>query len=126
MSDRFSKSRTFQMDVNEVLTVVFDVEERQLLTEAAARMKQIYDQDVDHYLITACISGEYQRTQQFEEAYRQVQQLLRQRMMIQETQIISELATHIDFPLYRESDLEILFNHLEQGNASAVIELTDR
>lgn len=125
MSDRFSKSRTFQMDANEVLTVVFDVEERQLLTEAAARMKQIYDQDVDHYLITVCISGEYQRTQQFEEAYRQVQQLLRQRMMIQETQIISELATHIDFPLYRESDLEILFNHLEQGNASAVIELTD-
>ncbi len=115
-SEIYVQSRTFQMEPDQILTVLFGKTEEANLIHELNHLKVVFDQDVEHYIVTICVSETYEFPHHFEKAYSQTLSMLEQRALLKETQLFFHDSKQVDKPLYSDYDLQILFNHLQEGN----------
>lgn len=117
---------TFQIEYNQILSMVFiddDLALRQLLND----IKSVLDHDRDSGAITIAVTSVYERSGQFSEAYKEVQELSLQRRLTDETQIVvasrPDGTVTVAFP--KEQLVQFRAN-LREGNAEVLKGLLER
>ncbi|CAG7655903.1 HTH-type transcriptional activator RhaS [Paenibacillus allorhizosphaerae] len=127
MTENFPSSHTFQMENNQILSFVTVGEDNAgSLHEALHLLKRILDRDKELLLVAIAVSPVYRHSSQFNEAYRQVLDMVQQAKPGDETQIITEHApatAHFAFTPLQEQEL---YAGLQAGNVAACGLLIDR
>lgn len=116
---------TFQIEYNQILSMVFVDDDRDL-QHLLHDIKRVLDHDRDSGAITISVTSVFERSGQFNEAYKEVQELSLQRRLTDETQIVTsrrEESAAVAMP--REQDVQFRAN-LREGNADVLQALLNR
>jgi two-component system, response regulator YesN len=102
------------------------VDEVSAVRERIQAMKQVFDQDSDSGTITIAITSKYESFAPVPEAYREAQERIGDRRLIDSTQVVDMPADqHAAFGLTQEQAKEIQAN-VKEGNAQPVVLLLER
>ncbi|MFE6797438.1 helix-turn-helix domain-containing protein [Paenibacillus chitinolyticus] len=125
MTEHLPHSHTFQIDTNQILTLVKGGDEPEKLGEALEKLKPILDRDKAYFLVTLAVGSVHQGSGQFNAAYRQAQEMAQQARPLDECQII---RSHRVSPPYAPSAAQEqeLFRHIQAGNLAHCVSLTER
>ncbi|WP_372011224.1 helix-turn-helix domain-containing protein [Paenibacillus chitinolyticus] len=125
MTEHLPHSHTFQIDTNQILTLVKGGDEPEKLGEALEKLKPILDRDKDYFLVTLAVGSVHQGSGQFNAAYRQAQEMAQQARPLDECQII---RSHRVSPPYAPTAAQEqeLFRHIQAGNLAHCVSLTER
>ncbi|GIP33379.1 hypothetical protein J2TS4_25890 [Paenibacillus sp. J2TS4] len=126
ISESFPGSHTFQIESNQILSILFEDEPGEDLQETLALLKKVWDGDAEYYLISVAISSIYTSAAEFSSAYDEVLEMAAQAELLAETQIITELRQldkHHPFILEREKEFEL---NLREGNDLECREILNR
>ncbi|AWP27716.1 AraC family transcriptional regulator [Paenibacillus sp. Cedars] len=121
VSQAYEDSLTFQIEENQVLSIVTAEPNRLNETEEILEsMKQVFDHDREHSFFTISVSTIYQDTLDLNAAYGQVLELNKHRSFNDETQIILRSKPNKDsYPKLSSQDME-LENNVRAGNLKNV------
>lgn len=117
---------TFQTEEDLVLTLLFDEESEGSVLTALEQLKQVLDVDRDLVFLTVAVSPLYPAAPDFTKAYAQVYELLKQRELIDGTQIIrsaGHAANKFHFAVMKEEEFHTRFM---TGSEETVIGWIDR
>jgi len=122
ISQLFADALTFQIEENEVLSIVSAEHHRSsLLPGALERMKQTFDIDKGQSFVTICVSSVYEDSFRLNEAYDQVLELKKQRSFTDETEIIVQMRNPLEdyhtLP-WREAEFD---TNLREGNLKELL-----
>lgn len=126
MSDRFEHSRTLQTESSQLVTVVYGEDARSGLEEALDALKTIFDRDKDHYLVTVAVSSTFGAGADFNRAYTQASNRVKQAGLRDETEMIWEDAphgSHFGFAVEQEREF---YANMQEGNGAACGQLIHR
>jgi len=118
----YKHSVTFQIEHNVVLSLVFaDETELRGIRKPIEYLKQMFDIERDLYLVTIAASSIYPASTEFTPAYEEIKELLRQRKLVNETQVIERLQAstsmerfHFTVLMEEEFHTRLMSGH-EQG-----------
>lgn len=88
--ESFNDFSTFQIEKNQMMTVIKQRVEKEKVREVLEKLQPVLDHEKDTCFVTAAVSSWFDHSLQFNYAYRQVQELIHQAKLIEETQIILE------------------------------------
>ncbi|MGN7380438.1 MULTISPECIES: helix-turn-helix domain-containing protein [unclassified Paenibacillus] len=126
MSKRLPGSHTFQIEKDQILTVLSGKHKPEELREMLELLKQILDRDKTYCFAFIAVSSTYDRTSQFNEAYQEVLTLVRQAELLDETQLLYEPKPPSRPFVLTPSQEQELYNHLQEGNESACLAIINR
>lgn len=125
LNQSYPDSLTFQIEYNQILSLVF-VDRMEELQRMLEDMKAIFDQDRDSGTITIAVTGIYDHSDQMNEAYKEALELVGERRLVDETQIVAVPAgATLAFGFTPEQDTQFRAN-LREGHAEALSRLFDR
>jgi two-component system, response regulator YesN len=126
IAQKFVDTFTFQIENDQILSLVFADDCETDLIETLENLKRVFDLDKDYCLLTIAVSSQYNNATEFTSAYEQVVKLNKQRKLIDETQIILKNSDQdLHDPL--TSALEQEFDtYLHAGNDAALIQFVHR
>ncbi|TNJ63199.1 helix-turn-helix domain-containing protein [Paenibacillus hemerocallicola] len=116
LSERLPSSHTFQIENNQILSLIRSKEIPEALDETLTRLKTILDRDKAYFLVTIAISPVYDRSAQFNDAYREVLEMAQQARPMDESQVIRErrsVPAQLVFTVPQEQEL---YANLQAGN----------
>ncbi|MNQ82398.1 HTH-type transcriptional regulator YesS [compost metagenome] len=116
---------TFQVEHDQILSYVF-TETMTDLDELLSQMKDVFDHDRDHGIVTIAISSIHSASSHLTKAYEEVQDLVGERLLINETQIIRKRAARqmaVGFSLDQDKEFEA---NLKEGNSAQLTALMER
>ncbi|KRE98466.1 hypothetical protein ASG89_05550 [Paenibacillus sp. Soil766] len=116
---------TFQVEHDQILSYVF-TEAMTDLDELLNQMKYVFDHDRDHGIVTIAISSIHSASNHLTKAYEEVQDLVGERLLINETQIIRKRAARqmaVGFSLDQDKEFEA---NLKEGNTAQLTALMER
>ncbi|WP_158560378.1 helix-turn-helix domain-containing protein [Paenibacillus contaminans] len=121
----FPDSLTFQIERGQILSLVF-TEQIKDLARLLEQMKYVFDHDRQHGIVTISISSVYSDSARLTAAYEEAQELVGERQLIDETQIVrsrtaSQMA--VGFSPDQEKELEA---NLREGNIPQLTVLMER
>ncbi|TVY08579.1 helix-turn-helix transcriptional regulator [Paenibacillus cremeus] len=128
MSTYYKDAHTFQVENDQILTVVFNGEQVQEeeLSVVLNRLKEVFDHDKEICFLTIALSPFYQESAQFTVAYEAVLELAEGRMLNADTQIIEQPPRSGEpFTLTPSQEQEFEAN-LRGGNDEVVLRLVRR
>ncbi|WP_317953937.1 helix-turn-helix domain-containing protein [Paenibacillus chitinolyticus] len=125
MTEHLPHSHTFQIDTNQILTLVKGENEPEKLGETLEKLKPILDRDKAYFLVTLAVGSVHQGSGQFNAAYRQAQEMAQQARPLDECQIIRSHRVSPPYALTAAQDQE-LFRHIQAGNLAHCVSLTER
>lgn len=125
MSERMPSSHTFQIENNQILSLIRSEEIREALDDALEMLKAILDRDKEYLLVTIAVSSVHDGSAQFNAAYREVLDMARQARPLDGSQIIRGRRTVPDLLLTVPQEQE-LYANLQAGNHSYCISFMDR
>jgi YesN/AraC family two-component response regulator len=126
ISEKFPLSHTFQVENNQILSFVKVQEQPVALEDTLKQLQLILDRDRQLVLATIAVSSIYRSSGEFNEAYRQVLEMVQQAQLHEETQLITEhkpVPAHFVFPPAMEQELHA---NLQAGNEGASIQSMER
>ncbi|GIP35877.1 AraC family transcriptional regulator [Paenibacillus sp. J2TS4] len=126
ISERFQDSHTFQIEKDQILTVLSGKIELKELREMLELLKTILDGDKQFCFALIAVSSVYSQTSQFNEAYQEVLGLLQQAELQDETQLIYEARPQSRPLVLAPSQEQELYNHLQEGNEAACLAIINR
>jgi two-component system response regulator YesN len=127
MITNYKDSHTFQMENQQVLTVVFIEEDETDLGELLVRMKGVFEHDTELCFMTMALSPEYMYSADFTKAYEHVLRLSEARVLNAELQIIEGNASDTAEPITMTVSQEQEFDaNIRSGNDTVVIPLVKR
>ncbi|TYP73087.1 helix-turn-helix domain-containing protein [Paenibacillus methanolicus] len=118
-------SLTFQIERNQILSLVFAERSPELL-RLLAKIKAVFDHDADYGIVTIAVTSVYTSSDQLTLAYEEGQQLIGERRLAKETQIITERAAIVasaGFSPDQEKEFEV---NLREGNLPQLAALLER
>ncbi|UKS28540.1 AraC family transcriptional regulator [Paenibacillus sp. HWE-109] len=121
----FADSLTFQIERDQILSLVF-TEQMTELNELLDQMKFVFDHDREYGIVTITITSIYSASIQLTTAYEEVQELVGERLLINETQIIRKRAAiqmAVGFTPDQDKEFEV---NLKEGNTAQLIALMER
>ncbi|MDI4647342.1 helix-turn-helix domain-containing protein [Cohnella hashimotonis] len=121
----FPGSLTFQIERDQILSLVF-TENLDKVRSRLGEMKKVFDQDREHGIMTMAVTSAYSASNQLTSAYEEAQELAGERLLTDETQIISErsgVPVAIGFSPDQEKELEA---NLKAGNGAQVAALIEQ
>lgn len=123
----YPEAQTFQVESNQILTIVFDSDEsKSTLLHLLDEIKAVFGLDMEYCHFTIAVGDLYTSSTSFKEAYEEVLQLGRARLLNDETQIISELPTkEAEFQIHPSQEA-MLLSHLEAGHVQGAFQLVER
>ncbi|WP_127580063.1 helix-turn-helix domain-containing protein [Paenibacillus koleovorans] len=113
---------TFQIEKNQILSIVPDLESHAGLEPHLQHLKQVFDMDMEFCVITITVSSVYRNASHLTQAYEQALHLIERRKIGEGSQIIyeEELGELPVFLITLQEEQE--FNtHLQAGNAKETI-----
>ncbi|CAI6086788.1 helix-turn-helix domain-containing protein [Cohnella sp. JJ-181] len=125
LKPKFPDSLTFQIERDQILSLVF-TESMEKIGALLGEMKTVFDQDREHGIMTMAVTSAYSDSKQFTAAYEEAQELAGERLLTDETQIISERVAApvaVGFSPDQEKELEA---NLKAGNAAQVAALIEQ
>ncbi|SDE45015.1 Helix-turn-helix domain-containing protein [Paenibacillus sp. UNCCL117] len=125
LNPAYPDSLTFQMERDQILSLIF-IRERAELDELLLQMKHVLDHDREYGIVTIAVSSAYTDSSDLTAAYEEVQDLVGERQLINETQIITERAakqTAVGFSPDQDKEFEA---NLKEGNAAQLTALMER
>lgn len=125
MTEHLPHSHTFQIDTNQILTLVKGGDEPEKLREALEKLKPILDRDKAYFLATLAVGSVHKGSGQFNAAYRQAQEMAQQARPLDECQIIRSHRVSPPYALNAVQEQE-LFRHIQAGNLAHCVSLTER
>ncbi|WP_369995944.1 helix-turn-helix domain-containing protein [Paenibacillus sp. RC84] len=125
MTEHLPHSHTFQIDTNQILTLVKGGDETEKLREALEKLKPILDRDKAYFLVTLAVGSVHKGSGQFNAAYRQAQEMAQQIRPLDECQIIRSHRVSPPYALNAAQEQE-LFRHIQAGNLTHCVSLTER
>ncbi|MDF2716281.1 MAG: hypothetical protein K0R28_3206 [Paenibacillus sp.] len=127
MQQQFPGSVTAQSEKDIVFSIVFAEEDDSAgLNALLARMKQVFDRDSGFYYLTIAANPALRSANEFTAAYEDGMDLLRQRRLNGETQIITRKSEVRHDILFSPSEEREFDSHLQSGSAAGAIELARR
>ncbi|NHN35608.1 AraC family transcriptional regulator, partial [Paenibacillus agricola] len=115
-SEHFPTSQTFQVENNQILSLICGNDLTEELDRALTILKTILDRDKAYFLVTIAISSAYEHSSQFNEAYREVLNMAQLARPLDESQVIRErssIPTQLVFTVPQEQEL---YANLQEGN----------
>lgn len=125
MTEHLPHSHTFQIDTNQILTLVKGGDEPEKLREALEKLTPILDRDKAYFLVTLAVGPVHRGSGQFNAAYRQAQEMALQARPLDECQIIRSHRVSPPYALNTAQEQE-LFRHIQAGNLAHCVSLTER
>lgn len=127
IAQRFPDSLTFQIEENQVLSIV-SLGEGRLghLRETLERMKQVFDLDRGQSFVTICVSSIYDNSLELNDAYDQVLELKKRRSFTSDSEIIDPQKERIeDYHklTWKENEFDL---NLRKGNRKEIIDIVNR
>ncbi|TLS50043.1 helix-turn-helix transcriptional regulator [Paenibacillus antri] len=114
----FPDALTFQTEYNQILSMVF-IEDGDELHALLRDMKAVFDQDRDSGTITIAVTSTYDSSDQMNAAYREVRERIEERLLVDETQIVSAAPTGpVELAFTQEQDVQFRAN-IREGNEEA-------
>jgi AraC-like DNA-binding protein len=126
LTERFPGSLTVQLEYDQILSVLFLEEDTDRVLEIVAELKKVFDLDREHYYLTISISSLLRGAADLTKAYEQVLEMVKQRKLNDETQIILTPVIESHPVLLEPAEENELYLNLLQGNASEVVKLVQR
>ncbi|SDD49425.1 Helix-turn-helix domain-containing protein [Paenibacillus sp. UNCCL117] len=126
LSEQLPASHTFQIENNQILSLVRSPAIPDELQETLLKLKTILDRDKAYFLVTVAVSEVYGQSAEFNDAYQEVLELARQARPLEETQIIRErraLPAQLVFTVPQEQEL---YANLQAGNGPFCISFMER
>ncbi|MEF3304749.1 helix-turn-helix domain-containing protein [Paenibacillus sp. GYB003] len=125
-SERLPTSHTFQIENDEILSIVRGKAMPDGLDELLAMLKTILDRDNAFFLVTIAVSPMYGHSGQVSDAYREVQDLARQARPVDESQIIRERRTVPAQLVLTVAQEQELYANVQAGNRSFCVAFMER
>jgi YesN/AraC family two-component response regulator len=124
LKPEYPDSLTFQIEKDQILSLVF-TNRREDVASALEPMKNVFDQDREHGIMTMSVTSMYSASNQLTAAYEEAQELAGERLLTDETQIVARrgaapVAT--GFSPDQEKELEA---NLKGGNAAQLTALLE-
>lgn len=126
ISEQIPSSHTFQIENNQILSLVRSKEMPEHLGETIAMLKTILDRDKAYILVTIAISPLYEHSAQFNDAYREVLELAQQARPVDESQVIWKrraLPAQLVFTVTQEQEL---YANVQAGNQHYCVAFMER
>jgi len=123
VSSSFSNTHTFQIENNQILSLIYTKDNEALLVTTLETIRQDLNLDHAYLLVTMAVSGHYHRSTQFKDAYEEALGLIDDRPFEDESLILSSPKKHAE-PTYvfTTSEEHELDTYLHAGNASALLQ----
>ncbi|GFZ77577.1 HTH-type transcriptional regulator YesS [Paenibacillus marchantiophytorum] len=115
LNQSFPDSLTFQIEHNQILSLVFN-ERRDQLDTLLERMKETFGQDREYGLMTMAVSSEYRHSEHIATAYQEVQGVLGKRRLIDAVQIVSAPLDMYPSPVFTTNQDKEFCVNLREGN----------
>ncbi|PYI57461.1 helix-turn-helix domain-containing protein [Paenibacillus flagellatus] len=126
MSEKMPSSHTFQIENNQILTIVRGGGYPDHLDDTLAALKTILDRDKAYVLATIAVGDVHDGSGKFNEAYRQVLEMVRQARPLDESQVVREhRGAPVPFVLAVPQERE-LYANLQAGNDAFCRTFMDR
>lgn len=116
ISERMPSAHTFQIENNQILSLIRSEEIPGALEDALARLKAILDRDKSYFLVTIAVSSVYDQAVKLSEAYRQVLELALQARPLDECQVIRDYRRLPAHPVLTVPQEQELYANLQAGN----------
>ncbi|UKS27311.1 AraC family transcriptional regulator [Paenibacillus sp. HWE-109] len=120
----FADALTFQIERHQILSLVYTEQTAKVL-ELLVQIKDVFNHDKEHALVTMALTPVYSDSAQLTEAYAEAQELVGERLLSNESQIIQKRATLAAIGFSADQDKAFEAN-LREGNTSQLIELMER
>jgi two-component system response regulator YesN len=127
LADRCLGSLTFQMENDQILSIVYDERDEKILLESLKEIKQVLELDDAYCYLTIAVSSRRERQEEFNTSYNQVKDLIRYRKYNGEIQILYETVSksadvHYLMP-FQEEEIDMGFHN---GNEALLIQIVKR
>ncbi|WP_246358795.1 helix-turn-helix domain-containing protein [Paenibacillus phytorum] len=126
MSESVPSSHTFQIENNQILSLIRGKDLGEELEQGLGMLKMILDRDKDYFLATIAISSVYEHSSQFNDAYLEVQEMAQRARPVDESQVIRErrhVPPQLVFTVQQEQEL---YANLQAGNHEFCISFLNR
>ncbi len=126
---RFEKSHTFQVENDQIFSVVFDLTDPAPLLAALRDIGAVFDRDKETIFVTIAVSPTYRRSEDFSTAYEQVLTLAERRRFTDATQLLFGAPPAADGEGavgLTPTQVQEFEANLSAGNADAVLALLRR
>ncbi|MDF2647611.1 MAG: AraC family transcriptional regulator [Paenibacillus sp.] len=126
MSEAVPSSHTFQIENNQILSLIRGKDVGEELEQGLGMLKMILDRDKDYFLATIAISSVYEHSSQFNDAYLEVQEMAQRARPVDESQVIRErrhVPPQLVFTVQQEQEL---YANLQAGNHEFCISFLNR
>lgn len=126
VSERFSDSHTFQIEKNQILSVISGDTPIDNIHSLLMELKHHLDQDKKYCIVTIAISSKFEHVSQFNNAYLQVLELVQRSRLVEETQIVFQsrpLAPTFAFSPGQDQELNVC---LQAGDKDRSLQLIVR
>ncbi|RKN73018.1 helix-turn-helix domain-containing protein [Paenibacillus ginsengarvi] len=126
LSGPFEFSRTIQTESNQLVSIVYGEALERGLEHALGLLKTIFDHDTGHYLVTASVSSAFPAGADFNQAYMQTLDRVKQARLLGEMQLLWEDAPpsgHFVFTAEQEQEFYV---NMQEGNGAAGGQLIGR
>ncbi|NQX58075.1 helix-turn-helix domain-containing protein [Paenibacillus qinlingensis] len=121
----YPDSMTFQIEKDQILSLVFTDNKAQI-TDLLGAMMQVFDHDKEFGVITIAVTSVYTASTQLTSAFEEAEALLEERLLMNETQLIQErrsVPISIGLSPDQEKELE---TQLREGNTQQLVALLER
>ncbi|NOU92660.1 helix-turn-helix domain-containing protein [Paenibacillus sp. LMG 31456] len=126
MSECMPSSQTFQIENNQILSLIRDNDAQEELDSALMKLKTILDRDKALFLVTIAISPVYEHSASFNTAYREVLKMAQRARPADENQIIWELRNVPAQVVLTVQQEQELYANLQAGNHLFCISFMER
>jgi YesN/AraC family two-component response regulator len=126
MSESVPSSHTFQIENNQILSLIRGKDVGEELEQGLGMLKMILDRDKDYFLATIAISSVYEHSSQFNDAYLEVLEMAQRARPVDESQVIRErrhVPPQLVFTVQQEQEL---YANLQAGNHEFCISFLNR
>jgi two-component system response regulator YesN len=121
----FQEALTIQIEHNQILSMVF-IDEVEDLQDLLSNMKSVFDHDLDNGTITIAMTSKFNDFNQVPEAYKQVHELIGNRRLIDETEIVDSSSVRpVICGFTKEQDKAFRAN-MKEGNLDDLMLLMER
>lgn len=124
--EHHAESITFQIENNQILSLVFTQEKMTLSDELLEKVVQVLNIDNDYYFVTISLSSIYKHSSELTRAYEDVLKTAKQRLLNDQNQIILDHNPNPPSFLLTPNQEQEFHVHLLEGNETSVFQWVDK
>lgn len=122
----YEQSITFQIENNQILSMIFLSDDEEKIFNVLESMKDMFNIDRSYYLVTIAVSQIHQSSSTMTKAYEEVLDLLTQRRLRDESQLLLEHSPELTPVIMTSQEEQKFYAHVLSGNALGMMNYVNR